>query len=321
MATGDNASIHEDIPYGSCWLFPSSGVGYEYDFAPIQTIENETFCVVPRSVTANLAPGKYTLFYQEPVFVGTKVFRDVSLVNNSLVSSFAKIDSVDESGREGVMVLNDLTRLITANQFNTFNTEQIFIEDPDLKLAKFYQVAENAYTASGTSNLINGTPITIKIDDTRYFSQHNETFTYHTTVIRESSEVQGTWSVYMPMPIQDMPPGWHEIAIHSKDLTITSQFKIDQHEWGPAPTPTQYINYLSDGGIAPKIVTVVQEKIVDHYTDRWLTATPTPAITDALGDNVDYPYKTGSQIPVWVALLSLLCIAGLVLMRDWKWKK
>jgi hypothetical protein len=319
VAAGDPASVHENVPGGSCWLFPSSGVGYEYDFSPATT-GNETFCTIPGKTTANLIPGTYTMIYQEPVVVGNKIFKDVSWVDNSLVSSFAKVKPVDESGKQAPAVMNDLKRLVETNQFNTLKTDQVFIEKPDLKLNTLQQTAENVYTASGTSNFADGTPVTIKIDDARYYSQHNDTFVYHTKVIRESSEASGSWSVNMLMPIQEMPPGWHEIAIYSRELSTTSQFRIYEQEWGPAPTPTQYIKYLSDGNIAPVYVTVIQEKIVDHYTDRWHTATPTPAITDALGGTVDYPYKTGGQIPGWVALIALLCIAGIVIARDWTWK-
>lgn len=319
VANGDPASIHENVPGGSCWLFPPTGVGDRYDFAPITTIENETFCSILGKETANLKPGKYIMLYQEPVFVGNKTFLDVSLVNNTLTSSFAKSQPIDITGKEGLIVMNDLKRLIETNAFNTINSEQVFIEEPNLKLQKLYQTAENVYTASGTSNMLGGTTLTIKIDDARYYSQHNDTFIYHTTVIRESSEVDGVWTVNMLMPIQEMPPGWHEIAIYSRDLTTTSQFKIDEQVWGPLPTPTQYVNYLSDGNIAPKIVTVVQEKIVDHYTDRWYTATPTPAITDALGGNIEYPYKSTDTIPGSYGVVALLCIAGIVLVRGWKW--
>ena len=323
VATGDPVSVHENKPGGSCWLFPSSGTGYEYDFTPLIDIENETFCSIPGEVTANLIPGTYTMAYQEPVYVGNKIFKDVSWVNNTLVSSFAQIKPIDESGKEAPIVLTDLKRLIETNQFNTFISETVFIEEPDLKLNEMHQTAENVYTASGTCNLINGTPITIKIDDKRYFSQHNDSFTYHTAVIRSSNEVNGVWSAYMPMPIQEMPPGWHEIAIYSRELITTSQFKIDEQKWGPAPTPTEYVKYLSNGDIEPVYInnTIIVIETHTEYIDKWHTATPTPDITDALGGKVNYPYKTGSQIPGGIALLALVSIAGLVIMRDWKWKR
>ena len=218
--------------------------------------------------------------------------------------------------------MNDLKMMIETNQFNTINSETIFIEVPEIRLDLIEQNLRfvDIYTASGTSNLANGTPITIKIDEERYFAQHNTTFIYNTTVIRESNKFMGVWSVNMFMPIQDMPPGGHDISIYSRGLTTTSRFKIYEQNWTWNPVPAQYVKYLSDGNIEPIIVNVTVKEIVDHYTDRWFTATPTPDITDALGGTVNYPYKTGDQIPGWVALLALIGIAGLVLLRDWKWK-
>jgi hypothetical protein len=317
VATGDAASIPLKTPGGSCWHFPESGIGYLCDFSPT-LVNNQSYCIIPGKDTANLNPGTYTMVYQEPAIVGNKIFKDVSWINNTLVSSFAKTKPIDESGKQAPMVMIDLKRMIEANQFNKIISEQIFIEEPELKLTQLYQSAENLYTAKGTSNFADGTPITIKIDDARYYAQHDDTFIYHTKVTRQSSEVTGSWSIDMLMPVQEMPPGWHDIAVYSRDLVITQQFRIYEQEWGPAPAPTQYVKYLSDGNIAP--VTVIQEKIVDHYVDRYLPPTPTPAITDALGKDIEYPYKTGEQIPPWVALIALLCIAGIILARDWKWR-
>ena len=123
------------------------------------------------------------------------------------------------------------------------------------------------------------------------------------------------------MPIQNMPPGWHEITIYAGSLVTTSRFKIDQREWTPAPTPTQYVNYLSNGDIAPVtiIVTVMQTPEI-RYQDRWHTATPTPDITDALGKKVSYPYAAGDVIPAWVGLVGLILIIGIVLAKGWKKK-
>jgi hypothetical protein len=319
IAQGDPVSF-EVKPGGSCWYFPQSGIGIDYDLPPTQE-GGLSYCTLSGKKTASMSTMEYRLIYQEPAIVNGVYFKDLSWKNDQLVSSFTSSAPISESGKQGLMVMDDLKSLITKNRFNTCTENTIIIQRPDTRITDMGKVAENLYRISGTSNFADGTPILIKVDEDRYYSQHDLNFTYHTKVIRPHNEISGTWSDDMLMPFQTMPPGWHDIAVYSGELITTVKFYIDEQEWKPGPTPTQYVKYLSDGNLAPQIVTVVQEKIVDHYIDKWHTATPTPAVTDALGRNVEYPYKAGDQIPGWVALLALLCIAGLVLVRDWKWKK
>lgn len=321
IARGDPVWIEEQVPNGTCWYFPTSGIGDYYDIPATLSITGNTFCHLQGDKTANMIVSKYTLIYQEPAIINRKTFSDISWVNNKLISSLSLSDPIDESGNQGQTVMTDLKKLIITNGLNTFSEDQIFLEDPYLKLGDLSQTSENFYIAKGTSNFADGTKITIKIDEDRYRAQHNTSFTYHSEVVRESTETVGIWTANMLMPIQEMPPGWHTITIYSGDLVTESQFKVSEREWSPNPTPPQYVKYLSDGNIAPVYVTIVQEKIVDHYIDKWLPATPTPAITDAIGQKIEYPYKTGDTIPSWVALLALIGVAGLVLMRDWKWNQ
>jgi hypothetical protein len=217
--------------------------------------------------------------------------------------------------------MNDLKKIITHNGFNNFSESQIVIQDPDLKITGMAQTGENNYTISGTSNYADGTPVTIKIDEDRYFAQHDNSFTYQTRVNRPTFDQSGTWKKVMLMPIQTMPPGWHNVTIYAGELVTTSMFKIDQHEWGPSPTLKEYVNYLSNGDIAPVtiVVTVMQTPEI-IYQDRWYTATPTPDITDALGGKVGYPYSTGDVISPWIGIVGLIVIAGIVLVRDWRRK-
>ena len=172
VATGDPVLIQENIPGGSCWFFPTTGIKYdryEYDFPPITSIENETVCSIPGDITENLVPGEYTMIYQEPVFIGNKTFKDVSWIDDTLISSFAKTEPIDEEGKQAPDIMNDLKMMIETNQFNTINSETIFIEKPEITLDQISHTHTygNVYTASGTSNCANGTPIIIKIDETR----------------------------------------------------------------------------------------------------------------------------------------------------------
>jgi hypothetical protein len=321
LAQGDPAWILEPSDGGSCWLFPKNEVGALYDIPARSSGPNLSYCGITGEQSANMKEGQYTMLYVTPATVNGRTFKDVSWVNNSLVSTFNSAKPIDESGRLGPMVMADLYAMIEGNGLNTITDTVIDIKSPYLRVTDLYQTAENVYTVRGTTNFADATPLLIKIDEDRYYSQENDSFTYKTAVKRPYTSTMGMFEYNMLMPIQEMTPGWHYLTIYSGELVTEMRFKIDEQEWGPAPTPTEYVKYLSNGDIAPVYVTVVQEKIIDHYIDRWHTATPTPAITDALGDKVGYPYSRGEQIPGWVALLATFGIAGLVLVRDWKWKK
>lgn len=320
IARGDVATgIAEANPGGTCWFFPDYGVGGLYD-QPAVTIDNQTLCRLDQGQTQNFTPGRYTLLYEEPVLANGKYFKDVSWVNGSLVSAFSETDSIDERGNDGPMIMQDLKDIITSNGFNTFSENQIIIQDPDLKITDIGQTSKITFTVSGTSNYVNGTPVTIKFDENRYFAQHDSSFTYYTQVIRPSFYESGTWTAAIIMPIQAMPSGWHNVTVYAGELVATAQFKVDQRDWEPSPAPTVLIKYLSNGNIAPEIVTVEKTIIQVSYVDRWHEATPTPDITDALGEKVNYPYSPGEKIPEWVGIGGLVAIAGIVLFTGWKRK-
>jgi hypothetical protein len=321
VARGDSVCIDQMTnPTGTCWYFPTTGEGTYYDQPSIWN-SNKSWCCLEEEQTRNLTPGTYNLLYEAPTPANGKYFKDVSWVNRSLISAFSAVHSVDERGRDGPMVLEDLKKIINSNGFNTFTEAEIVIQDPDMKITSLEQTGDITYTLRGTSNFENGTPITINIDEDRYFAQHNNSFTFHTQVIRHAYDQTGTWSEAMRLQIQDMPPGWHNATVYAGDLVASSRFKIDEREWSPAPTPTVFVNYLSNGDIAPKIVTVIQTVVQVRVEERWHTATPTPDITDALGGKVSYPYSPGDVIPGWIGIGCLCLIAAIIIMRDRKWKQ
>jgi hypothetical protein len=321
IARGDATAIQRDAPDGTCWLFSDYGSVAFYNM-PSETVgDGVTYCEISKTMSYAMSPGEYTLLYQEPVVLNGKTFRDVSWVNGSLVSSIS-IPPIDESGKTPNLILKDLKSLISTNKLNTYSEVTIHLQDPYLKVSELGRTGESIYTVKGTSNFADDTSVTIKIDDTRYFAQHDDSFTYKTVVERPAMDMDGTWEKEMFMPIQNMTPGWHNLSVIAGELRTEAMFKIEEQEWGPRPTPTQFIKYLSNGNIAPVIVTVtVVQPPVTIYQDRWHTATPTPDITDALGQKVEYPYSSGEVIPGWVGI-GCLCLIGLiVLVRDRKWKK
>jgi len=101
-------------------------------------------------------------------------------------------------------------------------------------------------------------------------------------------------------------------------MQTTARFPIYQ-AWTPEPTPKQYINYFGNGSMKPDVVTVKVVEFKTEYKDRWHTATPTPPITDALGDQVPYPYENGEVIASWMWWISaLVLLCGIVMLRGEK---
>ena len=114
-----------------------------------------------------------------------------------------------------------------------------------------------------------------------------------------------------------MPEGWHEVTASALGITSTARFKIDE-SWAPVPSPTAYYNYFSNGDIAPVTVTVTIPVVEKETVEEWHTATPTPSITDVLGNTINYPYSPGSTLPGELVIACMLGIAAIVLMRDYK---
>lgn len=320
IARGDPTYIQMDAPGGTCWIFQKYGPYGLYDFPSGVDRYNVTHCGISTKMSQGLPAGEYVLLYQKPAMVNGKPFKDISWVNNTLVSSIAGVKPIDESGKEANVVLTDLKMMIDSNGLNTYSEISLTVEEPLLKISDLGRTAENVYTVKGTSNFNDGTHITIKVDDMRYYAQRDDSFTYTSVINRQSNSAIGTWNKDMLMPIQNMTPGWHNLSVIANNIRTEVMFKIDEQEWGPKPTPTEYVKYLSDGNIAPVIVTVtVLQPPVTVYKDKWHTTTPTPGITDALGGKIEYPYSSGDTIPSWVAGIATVCIIGLVLMRGYKW--
>lgn len=110
-----------------------------------------------------------------------------------------------------------------------------------------------------------------------------------------------------------------QMVVYAGGLQTSVRFPIYQG-WEAIPTPSQYINYFGNGSIKPEIITKIVVQYETVYQDRWHTATPTIPPTDALGNEVAYPYKAGDVIPPWVGIVGLIVIAGIVLWRDYTWK-
>jgi hypothetical protein len=322
VAQGDPVWTQQLIgPGGTCWVFPSEGLGESrlYD-QPAIVNANNTWCHIDGDDTANFPEGIYYIVYEAPAWINGQYFKDVSWDSGVLHSSMKSARDVNESGFYASRILQNLKDIITSNGLNTYSQDIVLISRPNIAIKRIERTATDAYTISGNTNLKDGENLTVYIDDLRYRAQHNASFTYHTNVIKPVNESAGYWEAVMKMPINDMPAGWHTADVYGSTTEASVRFKIDQQVWGPAPTPTEYVNYLSSGDIAPVIVNVTVTIHDIKYIDHWNTATPTPEITDALGGKINYPYSTGDVIPPWVGILGLVVMAGVVLVAGWKKK-
>jgi len=324
IAQGDQAYISVNHPSGTCWYFPDSERIEQtklYDLPAVHSGENWS-CELTRTQSGNMREGDYTLVYTYPsALMGAmppRYLKDITWQNNSLVQVYGR--TKDETGMQAARVMQDLKQMTNSSILDNLEEYQISIQAPVLTILKNDPGINEERIVSGESNMQDGTPITIVVDEMDHTKKELlQSFTFHTAVSRPYMAELGTWKTNMSLPIQDMAPGWHQMVVYCGGLQTSARFPIYQG-WEAIPTPVQYINYFGNGSIKPVIIiqTVIQRETV--YQDRWHTATPTPAITDVLGEKIPYPYKTGDVIPPWVGVAGLVVIGGIVLWRDYKWK-
>jgi len=322
VAQGDPVWVAEYSPNGTCWLFPDHGIGDSrfYDI-PAQHINNVTWCNIYGTDTANLNPGTYFIVHEAPAMVNGNWFKDISWINGTLTSSLKLGQNIDESGKDASVIMQNLEDTISSDNLNTYSTDTIYLQKPLITITGIDRTATDVYTISGQSNLRDGENLTIYVDDLRYLSQHNTSFIYNANVVKHMNESTGIWSEDMQMDINNMPAGWHTAEVYGGNTYASVRFKIDQQQWLPAATPTEYVKYLSNGDIAPVTIIVTQTPVIEiTYVDRWHPATPTPAITDALGGAEDYPYTPGKSVAVPIGVLALVAMGAIVLLRDYRRK-
>jgi len=315
IAQQSDVAIQVQHQYGSCWFFPDNDHTDPIQLYDIPALAdgNDTYCALTREQTANMMSDHYNLVYTYPSVAGTKIIKDVSWENKSLVSVFKSAGSVDESIRIPRQVHDDLIGFINRSGIDGIEEYYVEIQQPYLKIGSIQQINESYFNIGGTTNLDDGSTVTIVIDKDRHYAQHdinNYTFTTH---VLKTNQTIGIWSVDMKLPVWEMTAGggqdtiWHDAEAACGYSVATVRFPLYQ-TWEPLPTPTQYVAYLGNGNIAPVTViqTIIQVKTV--YEDRWHTATQTPDITDALGDKVGYPYEPENALP-WQPLVALLALA------------
>ena len=297
---------------GACWFFPTNHSLVQnplYDI-PSRMVGNHSHCELTGIQTASMSTGNYIVMYVYPVKTEDSFIKDISLEDSKLVSIFAKTKPIDIAGKQSDMVLADLRTMLigSTDKYEEYN---VIVEEPYFVVKIMEQVYPTIVRISGETNLEDGTPVTIKVDEMERYALHDlQNFTFATSVFQPDITIPGTWTRDMNMPLQDMAPGWHEVVVTAGKITVTTKFPIYQ-TWEASPTPTQYINYFGNGTMKPE--TIVVEKVVRVVETKEivirLTATPTPDITDALGEKID-----GRELEVQLVVGAVLSVVGAVLI-------
>jgi hypothetical protein len=326
IAQGDPAVIQMDHPEGACWYFPDKELKNHNPMYDVPSVGdgNETYyCNLKPSDTANMPEGRYTMVYTYPAEIvardntDLKYLKDISW-NGKGIKSLLNGKYKDEFGAQVQTVLTDLRVMVNDSKTDNLQEYSIFVQPPSLTITRHEQTGWDEITASGTSNLIDGTKVTLYVDEFDHATLGDKKkFTFEGVVYRPYTGTSGNWSIKMKMPLQEMSPGWHTSTVYANGMQTSVRWPIYQ-AWDASPTPTQYINYFGNGSVKPDVVTktIIMTTVV--YQDRWHTATATPDITDALGAKVDYPYKAG-EVLSWYVIAAVSIIAILiVLFRDRK---
>ena len=320
VARGESVDIPFTHPNGTCWFFQQAGGAYgpEYYNIPSTPDGNGSICEMTNAMGGTLPLGQYKVFYTFPSQLNGKLFKDVSWDGHSLVSIFGQNAPINEDGKSPASIMQDLETLIQKDGIDGIETSDMVLQTPNMWINRLEQTGVDQITLSGTTNLKDGDAIKILVDNGDFSQQPDAAnFSYTAMVKRPNVVDTGVFTVDMRMPLQDMPEGWHEVTASALGITLTARFPIYE-TWKPEPTPTQYINYFSNGSTMPVTVTVTIPVVVKETVEEWHTATPTPSITDVLGNTINYPYSPGSTLPGELVIACMLGIAAIVLMRDYK---
>jgi hypothetical protein len=323
IAQGDNLRMNMLHSGGTCWYFPDAEVRepLKYYDIPSDADGDLSTCSLTATMTANVPEGTYKFVYTYPLISSTVSIKDISWKNNTLVSIFSDVIPIDESGKQASTAYIDLKTIIAKHGVDGIEDYELTVQPPEVRIQHIDQITDYILRVGGKSNLANNTVLKIAVDPEDHYAMHDlDKFTFYTKINRPYISANGNWETDMMLPLQTMAPGWHNITIYFAGKEQSVRFQLHQ-AFAPDVPKNTTVNYLDNGNIAPVIVkvTVLQPPEI-RYQERWHTATPTPAITDALGSTIDYPYSTGETIPFWVAALAMGIIVVIVMLRGYKWK-
>lgn len=314
VARGEDIAFSVDGP-GSCWYFAESGTTQSDKLYDIKTVDtgNESSCELPGTITSSMVPGDYTFVLEKSVSVLEKNVLDISYQNGSFVSILSGTEPYSVWNKNPQDNYANFIRMVNSNAFNTVDTIVLRVEDPTLKISLMDPIYRDTFMVGGTSNLATGTRVEVEAEIPEIPTRK---FRYQSFVTRDSVyQAEGTWNVTMILPVDDMAPDWHHLYARANGMVTTVQFPISKVYEGTI-IHNKTINYLSDGNIAPVIVTItVPPVVVTKVVEKWHTATPTPVQTDALGMPTTYPYAPESSFAkARDALVGLLCLLAIVMV-------
>ena len=316
IAQGDPAKIPVQNYDGTCWYF---GYGSNQSFYDIPSVHdgNMTYCEPTSDLTSTMN-GIYDVIYTYPYTVNHKTLKDVYMKNGVLMSILASTRSINENGKQSDTVEKDMQGMVAADNIDGMENYRVIVNQPYLTIDRIEGVAIQSERISGSTNLQNGTIVNIKVDELRQYALHNDVnYSFTTTVLRNDIEQTGKWTKDMPLPLNDMPAGWHDADIYAQGVHGHVRFQVSSW-WTPVPTPTQYTNYFSNGSIAPVTVTVtiILPTPTPEIQYIQLTPEPTPTYTDALGGEIDSPPSNiSSLIPTGVVCMIVLAAIALMGMK------
>jgi hypothetical protein len=246
VAHGDDFSFSvDDIPSNQsasprAWLFGNLDSMYSID----TTLYNGYYTVnIPDEQIDALDVGSYTLYIQFP---GNNGLFDIDYVNNTLISVYRAIPSVDTHGFQPSMVKATFDEMSAKRPYDDVVIRHtVFVEEPYLKVLNMFTKENGDLHLDLTTNLREGSDIYAIIDEELYTTKEM------IAMMSVKTKVYGTnthrLSLDFPYTIaEQLVSGHHVIYIHfQKEGVTTIPFErwLDTVIPTPAPTYKAYYNF------------------------------------------------------------------------------
>jgi hypothetical protein len=285
---------------------------------------------IPAKTLSTFAAGTYTLLIQKP---GKNTVYEVSYANNSLVSPWKGVNSVDLTGIPPNLAIERLTAMIskTDDEVQLYTLE---IQQPAIIISQFDEVGIGArqfdfafehglvslMDVRGYTNMVSGTNVTAVLDNGNSYTKYYD----NGFANRTSPGNMSVFQLYVPLVWDNLKPGMmHTITVTGPyGSTINADFPVDvmpddsyrpngslkfvgsRNPWVPTPTP--------------KVVTVVQTQVVTQIVT--VPVTPSPEVVYAQQKKAQSDVA-GYWVTIGAMLLVMLAggyIAGRYLLSVWR---
>lgn len=325
LARGDPFNVTYNFSKASIWIFGRvTGI---YD----RKVINGT-AYFTSSETAGLEAGSYSLLYYSP---GVDRQYDMRLSGDTLEyfdSAAFKVRTVDLKPLSPMVVLDRIRWIAGVNDDN-FTVYKLEVQDPKIEITTIDTIMVDEFSQSavlqirGYTNLANTTPLSFVLDETktpeRLLGQSRMQNRWNTTVLAVENPGSMRYFDYgIPVWLGQLSPGQHNITVYG---SLGTRMNVDfwRYVLPEEPyKPNKTLYYIGGYEFVPTPTPVTVIETVVEYRDRniYLTPTPTPVMTNALGEVYD-PFAS-MDVSYVVALLGVIVI-GLIIIRSgmMKWKK